>query len=229
MAYRRDLNKGIGVDNMHYLNDGLWKVCYCPILTLKFLSIAFIFIVIIIQANHKDHWGIVMPSSLVDSNWFKWSDNACNHWGIVKPKHLFLRRCCGCSDLMACNHWRWSTIFCLADGASRLRILATNYAVIKKKGRLYLWFHQCSWASSVIAQRKIYLCTLFLSMWVTLVCSVIIFLIFFLMLYEAVKILNHKTDVREQSQMRVLDSWCTLFYVRVIIIFNCLWSMVVGF
>lgn len=24
--YRRAINKGIGVDNMHYLNDGLWKV-----------------------------------------------------------------------------------------------------------------------------------------------------------------------------------------------------------
>jgi hypothetical protein len=24
---RRSINKGIGVDNMHYLNDGLWKVC----------------------------------------------------------------------------------------------------------------------------------------------------------------------------------------------------------
>ncbi|XP_070024337.1 uncharacterized protein LOC107759207 [Nicotiana tabacum] len=25
----RAINKGIGVDNMHYLNDGLWKVLYC--------------------------------------------------------------------------------------------------------------------------------------------------------------------------------------------------------
>lgn len=24
---RKSINKGIGVDNMHYLNDGLWKVC----------------------------------------------------------------------------------------------------------------------------------------------------------------------------------------------------------
>jgi PUA domain protein len=23
----KSINKGIGVDNMHYLNDGLWKVC----------------------------------------------------------------------------------------------------------------------------------------------------------------------------------------------------------
>lgn len=25
---RRNINKGIGVDNMHYLNDGLWKVLF---------------------------------------------------------------------------------------------------------------------------------------------------------------------------------------------------------
>lgn len=25
-CFRKAINKGIGVDNMHYLNDGLWKV-----------------------------------------------------------------------------------------------------------------------------------------------------------------------------------------------------------
>lgn len=26
----RAVNKGIGVENMHHLNDGLWKVCGVP-------------------------------------------------------------------------------------------------------------------------------------------------------------------------------------------------------
>lgn len=25
-GFRKAINKGIGVDNLHYLNDGLWKV-----------------------------------------------------------------------------------------------------------------------------------------------------------------------------------------------------------
>lgn len=35
----RTVNKGIGVDNMHYLNDGLWKVCsFYPLSLLDAIS-----------------------------------------------------------------------------------------------------------------------------------------------------------------------------------------------
>jgi hypothetical protein len=40
---RRSNNKGIGVDNMHYLNDGLWKVCppFVLCIWLAFLMLAY--------------------------------------------------------------------------------------------------------------------------------------------------------------------------------------------
>lgn len=36
LIFRKSINKGIGVDNLHYLNDGLWKVSSDYILKFRF-------------------------------------------------------------------------------------------------------------------------------------------------------------------------------------------------
>lgn len=114
LACRRDINKGIGVDNMHYLNDGLWKVCHCKMFTL---SIAMTKIAALLLRNAL----IKIAASLMHCH---------------AKAFLITFGCPSYNVLWALAVFNLSP--CFADGTSRLRILKTNCDNIKKKWSIYI-------------------------------------------------------------------------------------------